>query len=276
MNDRMLIHLTGPMMSFADTGYGQIRESGGFPGRSMVLGFVAGALGIERNSPELLDLHRHTRVHVAAVNQGARVVDYQTVLTAGYDDYDSARYRREGKPGKNPTLTWRSYHLGAHYIVCIECDSDLGKQIREALVAPIYVGYLGRRSCPPTTPLLPVETHQSHPVSALVHEVRKMFDEEEAGRHGLMRWIRQPRTRRRLEEEGIDVWYDGEVSPSDIPAIDFGECNLIEYGERRDILTALPRSFSSRTYTHLHIKEFLPPSKSADTLTNEEAFDAAP
>lgn len=259
-------------MSFADTGYGQIRESGTFPTRGNVIGILAAAMGIERDGDELLDLHRHIRVHVGRLERGSRVVDYQTVLTAGYDEYDPARLRREGVAG-NPTLTWRSYHLGAHYIACIETDAETAAASRAALSDPVYVGYLGRRSCVPSTPLLPLDAPEDHPIAALTAEFDRSLRAE--GSRELFGYKPGLSRAARIRAEGTDIWYDGEMTEVDEGAMvsPDHQAKIIATGFRRDYLSALPRSYVNRPYTHLHVSH---PNDETDHLTNREFFDAAP
>ena len=273
MSDLFFLHLRGPIMSFADTGYGQIRESGTFPTRANVIGILAAAMGVERGGEELLDLHRRIRVHIGRIERGSRVVDYQTVLTAGYDDYDPARLRREGMPESNPTLTWRSFHLGAHYIACIETDLETAKASRAALADPVYAGYLGRRSCVPTTPLLPVDASEDHPIAALTAEFERSLQAE--GERKLFGYVAELSRTQRIREDGTDIWYDGEISELDtatmVPSDHRAE--IISTGFRRDYLSALPRMYVNRSYTHVHVSH---PNDETDPLTNREFFDAAP
>ena len=171
--DGFLLHLQGPMMSFADKGFGQLREEGEFPSRSAVIGIVAAALGLERGSERLLELHRSLRVHVASLSRGSLLVDYHTVLASGYGEYDPAGIRREGGGG-NPTLTWRSYHTDAHFMAYLQSDNtELMRECREALAAPVFTAFIGRRSCPPATPILPVEITGRHIGEAFLEGYQK-------------------------------------------------------------------------------------------------------
>src|SRR5690625_1409374 len=104
-----LLHLQGPMQSWADTGFGQIREAGPFPSRAAVLGIVAAALGIPRAGDRLVALHDTFRVHVATARDGETRKDYHTVET---------------DPSRNKTLTWRDYHHDAHFVALVQLESD--------------------------------------------------------------------------------------------------------------------------------------------------------
>src|SRR5690606_38750887 len=127
-----LLHLYGPMQSWADTGFGQLREAGEFPSRAAVLGLVAAAMGLPRADERLLDLHEALRVHAATVRPGRILRDFHTVET------------REGKPR---TLTSRDYHHDAHFVALVEGKEGTLAEAEAALRRPHYGTFLGRRSC---------------------------------------------------------------------------------------------------------------------------------
>lgn len=254
-----ILHLQGPMMSFGDTGFGQLRPAGEFPSRSVVLGIVAAALGLERGSSRLLDLHREIRVHVATAIAGTTGVDYHTISAAGYAEYDPAKLRRTGVAGTNPVLSDRSYHLDAHFVALLESSNgDLLDECRQALINPVFTGYIGRRSCPPATPLRPVETEKPTVRGALEQAVIAA------------RFIRG-KTQRPGTREGIsyiDIYLDGELPQAENES----GWRAMARSFRRDLLTALPRSYVNRPVIH----ERLAMISEQSPMTNEEAFNDAP
>lgn len=141
----LLLPLDGPMQSWADTGFGQLREAGPFPSRAAVLGIVAAAMGVPRGDDRLVDLHDTFRVHVAVARPGRVLRDFHTVET---------------DPTKNKTLTWRDYHHDARFAALVASDDAAAvAEAAEALRRPVYPAFLGRRSCPPARPLLPDPDH---------------------------------------------------------------------------------------------------------------------
>lgn len=243
-------------MSFADRGFGQLREEGEFPSRSVVVGIIAAAMGLERDSKRLLDLHRGLRIHVASLLAGSLLVDYHTVLTAGYDEVDPARLRREGAKG-NPTLTWRSYHSDSHFMVSVTSeDENLLSECRRALEEPVYTTFIGRRSCPPATPLLPVESHSKRLDEQFISCYQKWlgYDREDVPQ---IPW----HLRSRLPQH-LDIWIDGDEAPEGLRAL--------KHSFRRDMLTALPRSYVNRSVVHVQVS--LPPELLSNS--NEDFFNA--
>jgi|GEM_PF-1648772 len=252
----LVLHLQGPMMSFGDTGFGQLREAGDFPSRSVVIGIIAAALGIQRGDWRLLELHANLRVHVAVVATGSLQIDYHTVKPAGYEDHPSGLYRRT-LPGVNSVQTYRGYHVDAHHVTLVEGDDPaLVSECRRALADPVYTAFIGRRSCPPATPLQPGDAEGATPVDALATAVI----------HGLkLRHLTAPRLARRLKRNHVTGYLDGDFS-------DTASASIVSH--RRDFLVALPRSYVNRTVTQVDIQ--LPAFEfTASPPTNEEFFHAA-
>ncbi len=224
-----ILNLQGPMMSYADTGFGQLREQGTAPSRSAVIGIIAAGMGIERGDRALLDLHQGLRIHTACALPGAVLTDYHTVLTTGYQGYDETQLRREGAKG-NPTLTWRSYHLDAHFTALVESnDEALIAKCHAALLDPVFIGYLGRRSCVPTIPLRPEPAVGNSIEEALRNSVTAAHNRRKKAVGYLPKGL-----------SGFDAYLD---TPQDISS---SGLRLVARGWRRDLLVAMPRSYVNR------------------------------
>ncbi len=222
-----LLHLYGPMQSWADTGFGQLREAGEFPGRAAVIGLVAAALGIPRADDRLLDLHQALRVHAATVRPGRVLRDFHTVET------------REGKPR---TLTSRDYHHDAHFVVLVEGEAAAVAGAEQALRRPVYVTFLGRRSCPPSLPLLP-EPAGDDPFAAL----------REAAQATGRAFPRGDRTWRRGRAAGVlTVWLDGYVERGDLPPA-LADARSVTHGTRRGRLIGPRRAYAAAPFTRLRL-----------------------
>ena len=259
-----LLDLQGPMMSFGDQGFGQLRDEGPAPSRSAVIGLLAAAIGLGRGDPRLLELHRRLRVHSAVVRPGELIVDYHTVLTAGYEDVDPALLQRKGVRGANPTLTRRRYHVDAHHVALIESDHDsLVRECSDALRAPHYCGFLGRRGCPPAIPLLPMDLVDSNPLVSL--GVACATASERRGR--------VPAWRRHEKVETAEMWLDGRGAIEGVKPPAGWAWSVIGAGVRRDLLAELPRYYVNRPVTRVIVTLPRPETKPDN---NAEFFDAAP
>lgn len=244
MNDAFLLHLRGPMQSYADTGFGPIREAGPFPSRSAVLGLIAAAQGVPRNDERLVALHAALRVHVATARAGVVRTDFHTV-DAG---------------GKNKAVTYRDYYHDAHFVTLVEArtpvDADVLTAARTALRSPYYVLYLGRRACPPSLPLHPEPVEGRTVLDALLNAVQHA----------------QARHRRpyRRGDDGTRVYLDARLSATDIEAMRPG-ATLLGHGERRDLLVGPRRTYTGRPYTAVQVRASDEPSSDPQ----QAYFDAA-
>lgn len=239
-----LLHLYGPMQSWADTGFGQLREAGEFPGRAAVLGLVAAAQGIPRADDRLLDLHAALRVHAATVRPGRVLRDFHTVET------------REGKPR---TLTSRDYHHDAHFVVLVEGEAGAVAGAEQALHRPVYTAFLGRRSCPPALPLLP-EPAGDDPFAAL----------RKAAQTTARAFPRDDRTwRRGRAADTIMIWLDGYFERDGLPPA-LADARSVTQGTRRGRLIGPRRAYAAAPFTRLRLP--IPELSSNDE--HQSYFDA--
>lgn len=97
---------------------------------------LAAALGIRRNEPEKLRELNALRIGVRIDRAGKLLRDYQTVQA------------------KDPYVTSRYYLSDAVFLVGLEGERELLERIEFALSHPVFPLFLGRRSCPPTLPIV--------------------------------------------------------------------------------------------------------------------------
>lgn len=239
-----LLHLYGPMQSWADTGFGQLREAGEFPSRAAVLGLLAAALGLPRADERLLDLDAALRVHTATARPGRVLRDFHTVRT---------------RPERPLTLTSRDYHHDAHFVALVTGPAERLREAAEALRRPVYGTFLGRRSCPPALPLLPEPTG-ADPFADLVAAARaaaKTFPRGDA-----RRWGRQ--------RAPLTVWLDGHVEREDLPAA-LRAASSVTYGTRRARLVGARRAYAAAPFTRVRL-----PDEPEQPSHHDAFFDAAP
>lgn len=134
----LLLRLSGPLQSWgADSVYDN-RETDPFPTKSGVLGMLAAALGRKRDEPldDLAKLEFGVRVDLP----GTKINDFQITQMG---------------EKLNTNLSNRAYLCDAIFLAGLGCeDIDFLKQLEGALKEPKFTLFLGRRSCPPTLPLV--------------------------------------------------------------------------------------------------------------------------
>lgn len=157
MNDNTLfLRLEGPLQAWG--GHESkfvIRRTCEAPTKSGVIGLLCAALGVGRDEaprewlPQLRDLRMAVRID----RPGVRWWDYHTV--GAKMDMRIAEGPGKTKPGA--MLTRREYLCDASFLVALHGDPDLTATLRSAVACPKWTLYLGRKSCPPSRPLLDAE-----------------------------------------------------------------------------------------------------------------------
>lgn len=159
----LVFELHGVMAGFGDHSVGGQRRAATQVPRSAVLGLVQACMGVDRR--DVSDSHPTvTGLHLAmAQAAGPTITDYHTTFT----------------PKKEKTvLSRREYQTDLSAAVALWGESALLDEVREALLAPAWTPYLGRRSCPLTQPMRPALVEADTlaeafagraPTAALVH-----------------------------------------------------------------------------------------------------------
>lgn len=133
----LMLRLAAPLQAWGTESKFDIRQTGKEPSKSGVIGLLAAALGRKRDA-DLSDLS-HLKFGVRVDKEGKLLRDFQMVQ----------------EKVKKPYLTNRYYLADAVFLVALECEDDAFlADIEEALKTPAYPLFLGRRSCPPTLPLV--------------------------------------------------------------------------------------------------------------------------
>lgn len=149
----LTLQLAGPLQSWGSASRFTRRNTDEFPTKSGVIGLLASALGLARDA----DLSRLVglRFGVRIDQPGRRVRDFQTV-----HDLDTG--------GALP-LSERYYLADAVFLAAVEGETGLLEELDQALQAPAFMPYLGRRSCPPAREIR-LRIHRGDLESALTAE----------------------------------------------------------------------------------------------------------
>lgn len=163
MKDYLLFRLHGAMASWGEIAVGEHRPSASYPSRSAILGLLAAAKGIRRDSEELLQrLAASYGLAVATDAVGTPLRDYHTAQVPPQQRGAVHRTRRdELAAGRlNTILSSRDYHTDVLHRICLwqveEAEAPFTlSELAEALERPVFTLYLGRKSCPLSLPLQP-------------------------------------------------------------------------------------------------------------------------
>jgi len=133
----LLLRLAGPLQAWGGESKFEIRRTESFPTKSGVIGFLAAALGRRRDEP-LDDLN--------VLKFGIRIDQPGELI----QDFHTARMN-----DKTSYVTYRYYLSDAVFLVGLESDDkEKLANLIKAMNQPVFPLFLGRRSCPPTLPII--------------------------------------------------------------------------------------------------------------------------
>lgn len=162
----LLLWLEAPLQAWGhDSKFGR-RDSLDFPTKSGVLGLLCCARGASGPQTEWLAALADMDMQVAAyVRQEAEgqplrrlplLCDFHMV-GSGYDDQDPwqtlliPKKSDGGKAvGGGTKMTYRYYVQDMAYAVALQAPAELAREVAQALQAPVWDLYLGRKNCVPT------------------------------------------------------------------------------------------------------------------------------
>lgn len=133
----LLLRLAGPLQSWGSAARFARRTTESAPTKSGVIGLLAAAQGRRRDA-DLSDL--------AALEFGVRVDQPGTRLR----DFHTAHH---SDTLKAMPLSERFYLADAVFVAGVSGEAGLVQRLYEALLEPVFLPYLGRRSCPPARPV---------------------------------------------------------------------------------------------------------------------------
>ena len=243
----LFLRLEGPLQAWGDNSKFVIRRTMEAPTKSGVIGLICCAMGAKRSAasehpvPDPFahlrtladrlvpkrteDGTRETRTILGLLNTlmmgvridrpGTRWWDYHTV-GAGIGMLTAQGKLKTGAQGT--LITRREYLCDASFLVALQGDTELIQEVKNAVVNPKWPLFLGRKSCPPSRPILAGETQCDDPAAALRHQPWRPRLERDVPRENgkprntidldcLVEW-------RRAHEGDIApaVWYDAAVS----------------------------------------------------------------
>lgn len=178
MREYLVFQLYGPLASWGDIAVGETRPSATTPGKSAVLGLVAAALGLKRPDTVESEAQRaEWESRHAALAQGYGLAISVQALGVPLSDYHTAQVPSSGTGRNRRTfltrrdeLTWlpraelntilsrREYRQDAFAICALwarENEPHTLSELRDKLLEPRFVLYLGRKACPLALPMMP-------------------------------------------------------------------------------------------------------------------------
>jgi len=151
----IFLRLEGPMQSWGIGSRFVIRDTAREPSKSGVLGLICCAMGVRRvDARPVLEKLNALRMGVRVDRPGTVWGDFQTV-GAGYGNLTAeGKIKRTQSTGEYEAVLSRRFYLcDASFLVALMGDRDTIGHAAQALAQPRWMLYLGRKSCPPATPI---------------------------------------------------------------------------------------------------------------------------
>lgn len=155
----LVLRLEGALQSWGEQAKWDDRDSASMPTKSGVVGLLACAMGLERESPEIAALSENIQIAVRADRPGRKAVDYQTITSKSLQCADGGvRKAQNGQDAPKTIISRRTYLEDASFLVVIAAARPWAEKIADALKNPVWCPYLGRKNCIPSCPIL-LEEH---------------------------------------------------------------------------------------------------------------------
>lgn len=163
MTDGLILHLSAPLQAWGAPAQTTLRPTYKQPTRSGFTGLLACCLGRERDHPnsDLAQLRYTIRID----RPGTTIADFHTAGARRNAPFGITT--ADGTHRDDPVISTRYYLADAAFTLAVTGPTPVLDIAEHALRNPVWAPYLGRRSCPPDTPIL--LTRSAHAVDDLDH-----------------------------------------------------------------------------------------------------------
>lgn len=173
MAEFLILSLVAPLAGFGMNAGHARRGSAAFPGRSHLIGLLGSAVGMQRDDRVHLEDLRRLSITVGVIRPSVAFTDFHTAQGVPGPRAKAPRTRAEAlralSAKDNPVITYRDYRADGAWAVAIQGDGL--QALADAIRFPVYVPYLGRKSCSLGAPMDPRIVKAANAVDAL-REVR--------------------------------------------------------------------------------------------------------
>ena len=158
--DTVFLRLEGPLQAWGTCSRFKIRETAGEPTKSGVVGLICCAMGLRRLDTEasgMLARLNELKMGVRVDRPGSLWRDYHTVGAGSGVLCAGGWIKRTEATGEYEAVeSWRDYLCDASFLVALRGRGleDTIEEVARNLADPKWIIYLGRKSCPPSRPIL--------------------------------------------------------------------------------------------------------------------------
>lgn len=163
--DCLILRFDAPLMSFGGVVVDQLNPTWRFPGKSMLVGLLANALGWDhRDTEKLQALQNRLRFAARWDAEPTPLTDYQTVdlgqeflIATGWTTRGRREDRKGGTAATGTHQRWRDYWANGVVTVALALEGEGEPSLdalEHALRVPARPLFIGRKPCLPAAPLL--------------------------------------------------------------------------------------------------------------------------
>jgi CRISPR system Cascade subunit CasD len=151
-SNTLFLRLEGPLQSWGERGRWSIRDTASEPTKSGVVGLLACVLGLNADD-DLRALSRSIRIGIRCDRPGSVLRDYHTVVGGVMSAEGKVKINASTKEPET-VVSERYYLSDASFLVAVQGEPQLVSRLGGALKDPTWPFFLGRKSCPPSSPVL--------------------------------------------------------------------------------------------------------------------------
>lgn len=165
----LLLRLEGVLQSWGEGSRWDNRNTTDMPTKSGIVGLIGCAMGIPRGDERLNQMAQALQMASRADRNGTVLSDYHSVQSKKGMFSNAAGISSNLK---DTIITPKEYIQDACYTVFLTGSDEWLSACEQALLHPVWVPSLGRRSCPPSSPLLPTITDAYETLEEAVEQFR--------------------------------------------------------------------------------------------------------
>lgn len=147
----LFLRLEGPLQSWGERARWSIRDTALEPTKSGIVGLLACALGMSTDD-DLRTLSRNIRIGIRCDRACSVLRDYHTVVGGVMSAEGKIKINANTKEPET-VVSERFYLADASFLIAVQAEPQLVARLSKALQDPTWPFFLGRKSCPPVTPV---------------------------------------------------------------------------------------------------------------------------
>ena len=180
MREHLVWTIAGPMGSFGESARAERRRTTLLPLRSALAGMVAAALGIERGDTAAHEALNRCGFAVQSLEESTPLRDYHTVQSVPESVMGAAtRGDAISRAGRkvHTLITLRDYRTDIAMRATMWAQPPRWRlaEIAQALRAPAFTLYIGRKCCPLASPTCPLLVQARSPLEALAESAAPIW-----------------------------------------------------------------------------------------------------